>query len=139
MELSEYISRIREISRLKKMLDLEESILSSPTIEDVGKIDEVFGYCREGYMELHPGSGMERRTISRQFLFIILYFFSPKALSGGKMRVGIRDNLARLLETTAENVSHYSSDLMFLYETYEDFSSDVNELFSYVVKRLKSK
>lgn len=131
MELKEYIRRIRELSEAKKVLSEEERVLSSPMISDLSQVSRVVGYCREAYGD------KPLKVVSRPFLFVVLFIFSPKTLSGGKMVSGLRDKLAECLNTTASNISHYSANLMFYYQMYKDFANEVNNLFSYVYSKLK--
>ena len=131
MELKEYISRMRELSEANRILLEEEKKLSSPIISDLSQVERVLGYCREAYGD------KPRKNVSRPFLFVMLFFFSPKTLSGGKMVSGLRDKLAECLDTTASNISHYTANLMFYYVMYKDFANEVNNLFTYVYARLK--
>ena len=122
----------------KEILD-EELRLSEPQIDDLGRVNDVFFLCVDAYQSIHPDSRNIKREAYKQILFVILFLFSPKTLSGSKMREGLRDKLSENMNMSPQSISHSISNLMFFYTVYKDFRYDVNYIFTYVFEKLREK
>lgn len=138
MELKEMISRLCSIKDERKKLEQEEDMLSTPIIQDISRVGEVYGYCLEAHRVLFPGLPHNKPFIRRRFLFVILFLFSPKTLAGGKMGHGLRASISKVMKVTPSNISHYHSNILFFYNLYSDFRDDVNNLFALVYEKLKN-
>nr|DAI53189.1 MAG TPA: hypothetical protein [Caudoviricetes sp.] len=135
MELKEYITRIKSLNETKQSVAEEERLLSSPIVTDLSMVETVFQYCLDAYFELHPNNKL--RHSSRRVLFVMMFIFSPKTLAGAKIAVGVRDKLAALYHAQPQNISYYVRNLMFFYNVYMDFQSDVDYIFAEVYKKLR--
>ena len=137
MDLQELVSRLRRIKEEKDRLNTEELVLSSPSITDLGKVGDIFELCKEAVKESDPRSNPLSAANRRKSLFVILYLFSPKTLAGGKMSLGLRNEVARVMNISPSNVSHCYKNAWFFYEVYKDFREEVNDLFARVFEKLK--
>lgn len=105
-------------------------LLGAPMCDDLSMMDVVYAeYLR--MFALRGQSAQAARVYNRKkFLFVVLYIFAPKALVGGKMRIGMRDRLARLFGLAATSaVSDNCSSLLDIYRLYRDFRDDVARLY----------
>lgn len=119
--LRNLIERIQRIRNVKAILSKEEQELSTPLISDLSKVDEFY----EFFVNYHKGR--KAFMARKQFIFITIYFFSPNALGGSKMRRGLREKLAKILNCTCSNISHEYKFISFYYNTYNRFRHEVNE------------
>ncbi len=134
MEIRDYISRIREIGKMREELAAEERTLSKPELTDLSRLGEVCGYCREACAELR---GTRRSDIRRLVIFVAVYLYSPASLSGRKMIRGLRNLLAEEFGVSPECISYYVRNIMFLYDHYPDFRGDTDRVFAKVMRSLK--
>lgn len=75
-----------------------------------------------------------------KFLLIVLHLYSPLTLVGGKMTVGLRKELSKLLDLhTPSSISNVCSNLLFYYQTYRIFRLEVNLILLELIDRLESK
>lgn len=120
-ELRFIMERIKWIKEMKTLVLKEENAISVPLLSDlslVGKIHSLFKeHCAGKKVMLHR----------KQFIFVMLYFFSPSALGGSKMRRGLREEIAKRLGCTCSNVSHDYKNVGFYYVTYRKFRTSVND------------
>lgn len=127
------IERTTWIRETKAIVTKEENIISTPLVDDLSKIDDVHSI----FVTYSKGRKMIMRR--KQFIFIILYFFSPSTLGGFKMRRGLRKKIADLLHCTCSNVSHDYKDISFYYLNYRNFRTSVNEIIEKALADLKIK
>lgn len=130
-EIYEIIDRLQDIKHKQSMLSTEENDLSTPRMEDMSKIDKIYRiFCEfeseEGVLPLRQ----------KKFLFVVLYFYSPAALAGNKMRRGLREKVASVVGCTSSNVSHDYKNIPFYYLNYKNFRYDCNELIKYISERV---
>lgn len=137
MELKEMITKLCSIKEERKRLEQEEIKLSTPIIQDLRRVREVYQYCLDAHKELAPSQSPNKPFVRRRFLFVLLFLFSPKTLAGGKMGHGLRAEIAKVMKIESSNVSHYHSNILFFYNVYSDFREDVNKLFEIVFDKLK--
>lgn len=130
---------MKRLKDAKKEILEEEMRLSEPQIDDLERVYEVFNLCVEAYMEAYPDTKNLKREGYKQILFVLLFIFSPKTLSGSKMREGLRDKLSTNLKISPQSISHSIANLMFFYTVYKDFRYDVNYIFTYVFEKLREK
>ena len=118
--LWDIMKRAKWVKDTKNILCKEESRLSVPLLCDISLVGNIYDL----FISYHQGKKF--RNIRKQFIFIVLYFFSPSALGGMKMRRGLRDKIAEVLQCTASNVSHDYGNVGFFYTRYKSFRYDVN-------------
>lgn len=133
---------VSEIFELKKVRDqisglsIREAELSKPKLTDLSLITHIQSYFNELF-----GIGDTRKSGIRQrkkFVFIVMLFYSPSMLAGGRMSSGLRNELASLLRLNAPTaVSHICGDLLFAYQHYRDFRVDIDKAVLKIEDRLK--
>lgn len=127
------IDRIVEIRKLKADLSGEETRLSSPVLDDFSLIDGIYDVFTRSVRN-DRGVVMLRK----EFLFIVMYLYSPSTLAGGKMEKGLREKIGEVLGIYGKTViSDNVSTLMLTYNVYAYFRSDVGHIFREVIKWLR--
>lgn len=139
MKLQQVITRLSEIKEHRAVLDMEEKSLSTPSVTNTDLLPTILEYCREAFTELHPQGGVRSSEERRVYIFILLFLYSPRTLSGGKMSKGLRVKIASALGVESSNLSHYHADIWFRYQIYDDFRNDVNKVFEKVFEKLRKK
>lgn len=132
-ELRYIIERIKWIRETRAIVAKEETELSAPQLADLDKVNDVYRY----FVELYKGKKVMMQK--KQLIFIMLYFFSPSALGGAKMRRGLRERIANVLGCTCSNVSHDFKNISFYYKTYRNFRLNVNEAIYEIRKELEKR
>lgn len=120
--LKTIMERIKWIRETKAILSKEEIALSIPIMQDLSLVGNIYDRFMSYYV------GRKSIMVQKQFIFVILYLYSPSALGGSKMRRGLREKIARVLGCTCSNVSHDYKNISFYYVTYKSFRNDVNEV-----------
>ncbi|MDR2968295.1 MAG: hypothetical protein LBV32_01670 [Tannerellaceae bacterium] len=137
-EIKITIEEMQAIRIQKSELEKKETILSTPLLTDFTLIDLLYGWFKEGLADgncPHPSGCVTQR---KKFLFLILYFYSPASLAGGKMRNGLRDKLAQVLEMHSRTtISDNCADVVFFYNRYKYFRNEVDDLFYFLTDKLK--
>ena len=119
--LKKFMERIKWIRETKAILSKEEISLSVPLMQDLSQVGNIF----DKFMSYH--TGRNSIMVRKQFIFVILYLYSPSALGDYKMRRGLREKIAEVLDCTCSNVSHDYKNIGFYYVQYQSFRNDVNE------------
>ena len=132
----ERIERIR--IKKKELLEMENS-LSKPLIHDFTLIPIIYKYFVEE-IQKDDFAPNEKSVIQRKkFIFIILYLFSPSTLSGGKMRMRLRNAIAEAVQVKSLSIiSDNCNDVAFLYKHYKGFCDEVKQLFYAIGDKLKN-
>lgn len=134
------IDRLKKIRSEKSELSIEENALASPVLEDKSLIHEIYKIFREIQEERDCPPNPASVTQRKKFIFIILYLFSPSTLVGGKMKPGLREEMARVLGIkSADIISKNCEDVVFLCRYYKDFSEDIRYIYTEIMNRLKVK
>lgn len=132
------ITRINQI--LDAKVELDDAVqkfnsVSEPSYDDITLLPELWNmFCR--YLKLHrhcanPQSVYERKL----FIFLILTIYSPRTLAGGKMKLGLRDELGKLFGLNARTpISDNARDVAFLYRTDRIFKRDATRLMKMAYK-----
>ena len=134
------ISELESIREKKRRLSERESELSLPKLQDISLIPALY----EWFNEIQDNRDCPARRgcarLKKQFIFIVMFLYSPSTLAGGKIGNGIRDAISEVLEfKSPTGVSNLCVDVTFLYDTYPDFSRDIEYLYTEIVNRLKVK
>lgn len=105
-----------------------------PRLSDTGLIEEIYKYFLEFVKKVCKPSHSEKR---KEFMFIVAYLYCPAVLIGGTMPKGFRGKLKELLNVGSPSaISNYTSDLMFLYNHYQDFREIVEGAYSYISEHM---
>jgi len=131
------ISELKLIRHQQKLLAKREKEVAAPRLTNLDLIPEIYRY----FCQLCPHEGERRQSVRQRklFIFVILMLYSPAAMVGGKMPHGLRERLGDALNITARStISNNHSDLSFLYQTYNDFREEADNLYFEVEKHLIS-
>lgn len=138
---------INEFLRIGKLKSVREDIarlaqqeeeLTTPLLTNIENIPVILGWFFElsGYTEGTNARKM-KADHKKEFIFIILYFYSPITLAGGQIVNGVRDELSKVLGyKSPAGISNLLSILVTTYNTYKDYMNDVDRIFIEVQKRL---
>ena len=134
------VSELKTIREQKSRLSERESELSIPKLTDLELISEIYKW----FCELVRNCGLpERRAgirFRKQFIYIIMFLYSPSTLAGGKIAPGLRDILAGLLGfKSPTGISNLCVDVTFYYDNYKVFRQDIEYLYTEIINRLKFK
>lgn len=134
------ISELKSLREQKSRISERESELSVPKLTDLELIPEIYKW----FCELVGNCGASERRAGvrfrKQFIYIIMFLYSPSTLAGGKITTGLRDILARLLGfKSPTGVSNLCADVTFYYNNYKDYRADIEYLYTEIVNRLRFK
>ena len=74
MNLKKIMERIKWIRETKAILSKEEISLSIPLMQDLSQVGNIY----DKFMSYHVGRNST--MVRKQFIFVILYLYSPSAL-----------------------------------------------------------
>lgn len=126
-ELERKIMRLSVIKEMKATLSREENMLSEPLLTDMSLVRNIYDL----FISYHKGRKVPMQR--KMFIFVILYLYSPCALVGSKMRRGLREKIATILQCTNSNVSHDYKNVSFFFTTYKGFRKEALD----VIDRLR--
>ncbi len=132
------ISELKTIRDQKRRLSEREAELSNPILADLTFVPKVYEWFNEisGKRDCPPRKDSVKSR--KQFIFIILFLYSPSVLAGGKMPKGLRKAITEAVNLHSEStISDNCADVVFLYQNYKDFRRDIDYLYSEILSRLK--
>jgi hypothetical protein len=133
----ENIDKIKKLKEEKRKIESEIKELTEPFITDRSLMPIIYDWFKEILSERTCAPNPESTYQRKKFLFIILKLYCPGFFSGDKMPSGLRKEIARCLNVTAEStISSNCSDILFVCRHYKNFSSDIEKLYSEIVERL---
>lgn len=134
------IVEIKSIREEKARLLQLETALSVPSLTDLNLIDTLYGWFREWVAERNCAARSEGVVQRKKFILVILLLYSPATLAGGKMAVGLRDKLAKVLDVRSRStISDNCSDVVFFFNRYKSFRTEVEEVYGKLSDCLKAK
>lgn len=134
------IEDLKEVKCLKNRILQKEKTLSSPLIRDLSIVQIIYQIFTNELQKMGLTPNVMNVMQRKKFIFIILYLFSPAVLVGVKMKSGLRDAISNAVQVKSRSViSDNCSDVVFLYNHYQEFREDIKRLFNAVVKGLKEK
>ena len=131
------ILELKSIREQKSKLSEREDELTKPTLTDLDMIGTLYKWFQEiiSQKEMFKVGNVTQR---KKFIFIILFLYSPSTLAGGKMKNGLRNKLAEVLEINAQTaISDNRNSLVLSYQLYKYFRQDVDWVFTEIMKRVK--
>lgn len=137
---------IGKVAALKKLRDKVNELsdtmkeLGEPILDDLALLPAIY----EAYKRVFQRRGCQDDVTSvrnrKKFLMVILYLYSPKALAGDRMRMGLRKKVSELFGlTTSTPISDNCAGLIVQYRAYADFRRDVDLIFQEVLNSLDDK
>ena len=133
------ISELMSIREQKSKLLEREQELSEPILHDYSHIEEIYRWFKDILSNLAFPPDADNPTQRKKFIFIILFLYSPRALAGGKMKIGLRDKIAEVTGCTGSLISHNCEDVTFIYQRYKDHRQETDYLYTEIINRLKLK
>lgn len=126
-QIIETIKRIEKARTALRQAIVDNEIATSPKLKDLNLIPKIY----EVFEEL---KGKEIKVNDRkEFIFAVIYLYSPNKFFGGKMPQGLRRAITKATKVTCASViSATCTELMVLYTTYSDFRQGVDELIQKV-------
>lgn len=133
-ELSSIIE-LKSIRERKSILSERESELSRPILTDLSLISRL----RSWFDELADGlPRRDKSTLTKEFIFIVLFLYSPGTLAGGKMRGGVRKALGDALGIIGKSsISDKLDIITFNYRTYKFFRRDLDVIYPAILEKLR--
>lgn len=130
-QIIETIKKIEKARMALRQAIADNKLATSPKLKDLGLIPEIYGIF-EGI----KGSNI---TVNdrKEFIFVVIYLYSPNKFFGGKMPQGLRRAIVKATNVTCASViSATCTELMILYTTYKDFRQGVDSLLNTVLEKL---
>lgn len=126
-QIIETIKRIEKARTALRQAIVDNEIATSPKLKDLNLIPKIY----KVFEEL---KGKEIKVNDRkEFIFVVIYLYSPNKFFGGKMPQGLRRAITKVTKVTCASViSATCTELMVLYTTYSDFRQGVDELIQKV-------
>lgn len=133
--MEQIIETIKKIEKTRTALHqaiVDNELAASPKLKDLSlipKIYEIFEQMKGNEIKVND---------RKEFIFVVIYLYSPNKFFGGKMPQGLRRAITKAAKVTCASViSATCTELMVLYTTYSDFRQGVDELVEKAIKVLK--
>lgn len=122
-QIIETIKRIEKARTALRQAMADNEIATSPKLKDLNLIPKIYKIFEEL-------KGKEIKVNDRkEFIFVVIYLYSPNKFFGGKMPQGLRRAITKVTKVTCASViSATCTELMVLYTTYSDFRQNVDML-----------
>ena len=128
--MEQIIETIKKIEKTRTALQqaiADNELAVSPKLKDltlIPKIYEIFEQMKGNEIKVND---------RKEFIFVVIYLYSPNKFFGGKMPQGLRRAITNATKVTCASViSATCTELMVLYTTYSDFRQGVDELIQKV-------
>ncbi len=131
-QIIETIKKIEKARTALRQAIADNELATSPRLKVLSLIPKIY----EIFEQI---KGKEIKVNDRkEFIFVIIYLYSPNKFFGGKMPQGLRRAITKATKVTCASViSATCTELMVLYTTYADFRHDVDELMQIVLNKLE--
>ena len=135
--MNKEFSIIYEIISIRKdiaSLSLRESELTRPTLSDLNLIPTIYDWFLEAAKTIPKRN---KSILNKEFIFIVIFLYSPGTLAGGKMKNGLRSKIGDTLGIIGRSsISDKLDTLVFHYRMYKYFRNDLNHIYSSIMKRI---
>lgn len=121
-QIIETIKRIEKARTALRQAIADNELAKSPKLKDLSlipKIYEVFEEMKGGNVTVND---------RKEFIFVVVYLYSPYKFFGGKMPQDMRNIISRTTNVDSAYISRICTELIILYTTYKDFRNAVDEL-----------
>ena len=113
--ITELIRNVRAKRDQIASLQSELNISLYPTLVDISLMNTIY----EWYKEIYPCEKKNTRDANTMFnlcfIFIVLLLYSPQVLIGSKIKFGIRNKIADILQYSPCTISGYLKKVEFFY------------------------
>ena len=127
MTIQERIDELTETRQTRLMWQEREYFLSRPLVKELPIIKELWTRA----FTMKP-TVRQRKA----FVFVVLYFFSPTKLAGGKTIRSVMQKLSRVTGCSKSVISHNCDDVVMHYRLYSDFRNIVQGIINIMVEIL---
>lgn len=124
---------LTHVYELQGIRDKEETLLRQASelakgeLSDLNLIPEIYRHFNEIQLGRGRRGQIGNRLYRKQFVFLILYLFSPGTLAGKDIRRGVRKALAETLGFKSSTaITNLCADLLFLYDNHREFRHGIN-------------
>lgn len=124
------ILELRKIKECRDALKEREIELVEPTLGDTSLLQVIHTIIKQEYSK---NKRLHRYDEKEYFIAIVIFLYSPKSYMGDKIRVGIRDGIAKVLDTSPARVSNIFRIVRDWVIIYTEFRRGVEYLYSKVV------
>lgn len=122
-QIIETIKRIEKARTALRQAIVDNELATSPKLKDLNLIPKIYELFE------HKKGSVIKPNERKEFIFVIIYLYSPNKFFGGKMPQGLRRAITKATKVTCASViSATCTELMVLYTTYQDFRAGVDEL-----------
>lgn len=129
------ISEIKSLREDISRLSARESELSQPILSNLELIPIIYGWFKEIAVDLPK---RDKSILNKEFIFIILFLYSPGTLAGGKMKNGLRSKIGDVLGIKGKtSISDKLDTLVFYYKMYKYFRNDLNHIYTTIMNRIQ--
>lgn len=135
-----YIGKILALKSLREEFnELSEQMqeLAAPILNDLSYLPWIYTVFTEHLRRngrTHDAGSVYNR---KKFLMAVLYLYSPRALAGDRMRMGLRKRISELFKLSSSTpISDNCAGLIVLYSRYSDFRKDVDAILGMVLKNI---
>ena len=130
-QIIETIKKIEKSRTALRQAIVDNELATSPRLKDLSLIPKI-------YEIFEQMKGKEIKVNDRkEFIFVVIYLYSPNKFFGGKMPQGMRKSISKAAKIDSTCISRTCTELMVLYTTYSDFRQGVDELLKAVMERLE--
>lgn len=130
-QIIETIKKIEKARTALRQAIADNELATSPRLKDLSLIPNI-------YEIFEQMKGKEIKVNDRkEFIFVIIYLYSPNKFFGGKMPQGMRKSISNAAKIDSTCISRTCTELMVLYTTYSDFRQGVDELLGTVLEKLE--
>ncbi|MBA7488956.1 MAG: hypothetical protein HG422_08030 [Prevotella sp.] len=131
--MEQIIETIKKIEKSRTALQqaiADNELATSPKLKDLNLIPKI-------YSVFEDVKGKDITANDRkEFIFVVIYLYSPNKFFGGKMPQGMRKSISNAAKIDSTCISRTCTELMVLYTTYSDFRQGVDELMERVLGKL---
>lgn len=135
--MNDVFSVIYEIKSIQEdiaRLSLRKSELTRPMLSNLDLIPTLYDWFLEAAKKLPKRN---KSILNKEFIFIVLFLYSPGTLAGGKMKNGLRSKIGDTLGIIGKSsISDKLDSLVFHYRMYKYFRNDLNHIYSSIKKRI---
>lgn len=129
-QIIETIKKIEKARTTLRQAIADNELATSPKFKDLDIIPEIYRVFKD----------IKGRNITvhnrKEFIFVVMYLYSPNKFFGGKMPQGMRKAISKTMQIDSTCISRTCTELMVLYTTYKDFRQGVDELLNAVLEKL---
>ena len=135
--ITELIRDVRAKRDKITSLQSELNISLQPVLTNVTLMGTLYEWYKEVYPHEHTGSRETNTRFNLCFIFIVLLLYSPQVLIGSKIKFGIRDELASILQYSPCTISGYLQKVEFFYERYKDYKETIDFCYDIILSKLE--